>query len=748
MATRSDTFRVVFEVQNDGTIKAAFADVGKEAQNAGEAVDKAGDRWEALGNRIGNSLKVAGGLAAAGLAVVIRNTIQAEQELAQLDAILRSTGNAAGFSRDQLVSMANQLSQSSIFSGGEIIEAQTRLLSYSGIIGENIPRAMQAVIDQSTRLGISVSQSAEIIGRALESPSKAAAALAQQGFGAAFTEEVRETIKALEEQGRAADAQRMILEILEESYGGAAQAARDTFGGALVALKNTLMDVATGGDGSLDSTTQAINDLIDTLNDPAVRQGFADIVDGILSVMGQAAAAIPLLVQFNAELSKAYGIGTQQGQTRAGNIGDFIAGNRDFWGDLLSGRGFNAGANARIRAGFAGGPIANFSNVSTADPRNALADFSNVSTADPRDARRVTGGGGGKDRAAKLSDEERALRQLQERYGRYLQQLQQENELHGDNSQLARVNYEIKRDGLDKVNPALAELLRQEAAHADLLGEIEEHERIAAEAREEHEEAIRRQQEAYDELIGSLRTELEIMGMSRVEANALLAIRRLGISETSKEADEIRGLYQAIEDNERVIAAMDAVRQAGSDLFVDVLSGGNPFDAAEQALDRLNQRILQMIADNLMEQLFGDFGSTGQGSSGGGWLSALFGSGGGGGDTAFGTGSFSSGGGGGFWSNLFGSIFGGGKAYGGETRPNMLHEITELGAPEVFRTRNGRQYLLTGSEAGSVEPLAPGIGAGDVFNITVPADGIMDYRSRRQYADDFRKEIALSGRNR
>src|SRR5690606_8632680 len=131
----------------------------------------------------------------------------------------------------------------STFGTNEIIEAQTRLLSYSGVVGENIPRAMQAVIDQSTRLGMSLSQSAEIIGRALESPSKAAAALAQQGFGAAFTKEVRATIDALVAAVREADAQILILEILEESYGGAAEAARNTFGGALTALKHTISDV-------------------------------------------------------------------------------------------------------------------------------------------------------------------------------------------------------------------------------------------------------------------------------------------------------------------------------------------------------------------------------------------------------------------------------------------------------------------------------------------------------------------------
>lgn len=214
----------------------------------------------------------------AGIAKVIANSSAAEQEIGQLDAILKSTGGAAGYTRQQLLDMADTLSSKSTFSGGEIVEAQTRLLSYSGVLGSNIPRAMQAIIDQSARLGISVSQSAETIGRALESPSKAAAALAQQGFGAAFTKEVRGTIDELVKAGREGEAQVMILEILEESYAGAAEAARGTFAGALKALQNALNDLTTAKEGGLESATEAVNTLIHTLNDPSTKQAFDNLI--------------------------------------------------------------------------------------------------------------------------------------------------------------------------------------------------------------------------------------------------------------------------------------------------------------------------------------------------------------------------------------------------------------------------------------------------------------------------------------
>jgi len=279
-------------------------DVIAEIGGFASGLDKSERQTQKWRKNIEKEAKMAGvalGAAIAGAVVLIaRNTVAAEREIAQLDAIIRSTGGAAGYTRQQLLDMADTLSAKSTFSGGEIVEAQTRLLSYSGILGTNIPRAMQAIIDQSARLGISVSQSAETIGRALESPSKAAAALAQQGFGAAFTKEVRGTIDELVKAGKEGEAQIMILEILEESYGGAAEAARDTFGGALAALMNTINDLTTGGDGSLAGATEAVNTLIATLNDPQVREGFNNVISGAIEAIG-------VLAKFTASFAGATG---------------------------------------------------------------------------------------------------------------------------------------------------------------------------------------------------------------------------------------------------------------------------------------------------------------------------------------------------------------------------------------------------------------------------------------------------------
>lgn len=244
----------------------------------------------------------AGGLlsiktAAAGLAVsltvgavfsrFIAESKAAEKEQAQLAAVLRSTGEAAGWSQAQLNAMADAMSSKSTFSAGAINEAQTRLLSYTNIVGKEFPRAMQAVIDMSARMGMDVKSSAETIGRALDIPSEGLTALTRQGFR--FTEDQKALVKALEETGRAGEAQAIILDALESSYGGAAEAARNTFGGALEAVQNTLGSLLTADGASMGALTNSVNDLNSLLQADSTKQAFAFYID--LMISGASAAA-------------------------------------------------------------------------------------------------------------------------------------------------------------------------------------------------------------------------------------------------------------------------------------------------------------------------------------------------------------------------------------------------------------------------------------------------------------------------
>lgn len=211
----------------------------------------------------------------------ISETKSAENEQAQLAAVLKSTGNAAGFTQAQLNDMADGLESITSISGGDFTQAQTSLLAFTGIAGEELPRALKAAADMSARTGIDIKQAAETIGRALDVPSQGMAALSKQGFR--FSEDQKKVIKQLEDTGRTSEAQGIILEALEQTYGGAAVAARDTFGGALASLNNTVSGLLTG-DGSLIAAKDAVDQLNKSLSSQASKDGISYLISGMTNL--------------------------------------------------------------------------------------------------------------------------------------------------------------------------------------------------------------------------------------------------------------------------------------------------------------------------------------------------------------------------------------------------------------------------------------------------------------------------------
>ncbi|EPL9724537.1 phage tail length tape measure family protein [Pseudomonas aeruginosa] len=264
----------------------------KGAKEIGSAADAASLAWGKLGKVAAGALS--GITVGAVFGAVIRNTKQMEKEQAQLEAVLRSTGESAGFSREQLNEMASSMERTSTVSAGEINQAQTNLLAFTGIVGEQFPRALQSAIDMAARTGTTVTSAAETIGRALDVPSKGLTALSKQGFR--FTEEQKKAAEQLEATGRTAEAQGIILKALEESYGGAAAASRDTFGGALMALQNTIDGLLTGSEGSLDGAKVAIDDLNRALSDPATAESVSKLLDLLAQGASTVVDSLPFLI--------------------------------------------------------------------------------------------------------------------------------------------------------------------------------------------------------------------------------------------------------------------------------------------------------------------------------------------------------------------------------------------------------------------------------------------------------------------
>lgn len=216
------------------TSKAAAKSLAEYRERAADAAAGSGDLANATESTVswfGKLKAVAAGAIAFvglnrvvdGIKAIVKEGSDAEQELAQLEAALHATGRTSEFTAQSLAAMRQQL-QSGLFDDGQISAAQVRLLSYTNIVGEQFPAAMQITIDQAQRLRMSLEQSAELVGKALQTPSKAMESLSKQGF--TLDDSQKSLIKSLEATGQVAKAQAIILDLLAESYGGAAAAAK------------------------------------------------------------------------------------------------------------------------------------------------------------------------------------------------------------------------------------------------------------------------------------------------------------------------------------------------------------------------------------------------------------------------------------------------------------------------------------------------------------------------------------------
>jgi len=185
----------------------------------------------------GTILALGGALA---LPFILAGKAAAEQvkQEAKLEAAVRATGGASGFTADELKKQAAALQLVTTFGDEAIISAQALLVTFKEIEGAQFERATEAILDLSTNLGTDLKSSAILVGKALNDPILGISALSRVGI--AFTESQKETIKALVESGQAAKAQGLILTELESIVGGSARAFRDTFAGAIIAAGNAL----------------------------------------------------------------------------------------------------------------------------------------------------------------------------------------------------------------------------------------------------------------------------------------------------------------------------------------------------------------------------------------------------------------------------------------------------------------------------------------------------------------------------
>lgn len=215
-----------------------------DASKVDDAAKSIGDRFQAAEK---GSMALLAGVTAVGVGVAafgvssVKNFMDAEGALAQLNAVIKSTGGAAGMTSKALTDQASALQAVTKFSDEAVMGTQSMLLTFTNIGQKVFPQATETALDMAQALGMDGSQAAMQLGKALNDPAEGISKL--QRVGVTFNAEQEKTIKGMVEAGDVAGAQAVMLQELQKEFGGSAKAAGMTFGGQLTILKNTFGDV-------------------------------------------------------------------------------------------------------------------------------------------------------------------------------------------------------------------------------------------------------------------------------------------------------------------------------------------------------------------------------------------------------------------------------------------------------------------------------------------------------------------------
>jgi hypothetical protein len=249
------------------------------------AKDNASKILGGVGAALGNIAKVAAGAAVVGIAALTKGlydsvnaAMEAEAIQAQLDAVLKSTGGAAGMTADAINDMASKLSKVTKFEDDAIVGGENMLLTFTNIGKDVFPGATEAMLDMSTAMGTDLQSSAVMLGKALNNPAEGLSALTR--VGVTFTAEQERMVKQMMAAGDVAGAQAIILGELQKEFGGSAEAAGQTFAGQLEIAKNALGNMGEAiGTAMLPALTALTTSLVDTFNSPEFQAGIANVAN-------------------------------------------------------------------------------------------------------------------------------------------------------------------------------------------------------------------------------------------------------------------------------------------------------------------------------------------------------------------------------------------------------------------------------------------------------------------------------------
>lgn len=275
-------------------------DIDGVSDSARQSAQESGEFGSALEAVKGRLVSVAAVLATATaaysafkeiVAASAREAIEAEDAERRLAIAVQNRGAAAGLSAAQLSAMASELQRVTRFGDEAIKSAQEVLVRFNSIDGSNIERVTRLTLDFAEATGQDAASAARLLGRSLDEPGEGMRALAQAGI--VLEKSQRDLLRALDEAGREAEGQALLLDMLEDRLSGVSTKGEST-SRSIDQLKNAIGELGETLGGAF---LEGLRGTVDGLRDMAESEDAAATAREIGEAVGELASAVASLVQ-------------------------------------------------------------------------------------------------------------------------------------------------------------------------------------------------------------------------------------------------------------------------------------------------------------------------------------------------------------------------------------------------------------------------------------------------------------------
>ncbi|MBC3889517.1 hypothetical protein GH810_14480 [Acetobacterium paludosum] len=180
-------------------LRSLFFSIGFKGDASGiNSMNKATDSLKSSMSSVASVAVKAAAILGAGIGIkdMVQSAAAGQQRMAQMDAVLASTGSAAGMSKDALLSLADAQGKVTEYSKGATIEAENMMLTFTGVGSDVFPTAIKASQDMATAMGMDATSAAQTLGKALNDPEAGLSRLTKQGV--VFTDAQKDQIAAMQ----------------------------------------------------------------------------------------------------------------------------------------------------------------------------------------------------------------------------------------------------------------------------------------------------------------------------------------------------------------------------------------------------------------------------------------------------------------------------------------------------------------------------------------------------------------------